>query len=84
MSGFDGLEETGMTPKRARQVLVAMPETVLNEVALRNSLEMIDVTVGKVDEEDGLFKARMDGYFTAEQLEAIAAWMRDPTGVAIG
>ncbi len=75
-------EKTALTPKRAREVLVAMPDTLISESELENSLDMIDLKVGKVDEDDGLFKARMDGHFTADQLEAIATWMRDPQGVA--
>jgi hypothetical protein len=29
-------------------------------------------------------KATLDGEFTADELEAIAAWMRDPSGVRSG
>lgn len=63
-----------MEPKRAKEVLEGMNLEVFTAVS-----------VASIDEyfraEDGDEKTVIDGRFTADQLEAIATWMRDPDGV---
>ena len=70
-----------MTPDKARAVLTAMPDTTLTETRLTNSLELMDSEIG--ENQDGeARRIQLDGFFTADQLEAIAIWMRDPGSVA--
>lgn len=69
-----------MLPTRAREVLLGMPDTKLSGQRLTNSLNIIESDIGDLGE--GGTKIQLDGFFTADQLEAIAAWMRDPTAVS--
>ncbi|MFM0158528.1 MULTISPECIES: hypothetical protein [Paraburkholderia] len=68
-----------MTPEQARAILIAIPNTKLSATSIRSQLEYIDTDVEV--REDGLQRVRLDGYFTADELEALAVWMRDPDTV---
>ena len=68
-----------MTPERARAILLAIPNTKLSAASIRGQREYIESDVEVRD--DGLQRVRLDGYFTADELEALAAWMRDPNAV---
>ena len=62
-----------MEPKRAKEILMQYPLRSFNNQHLRD----FDGEVRANTEERTVLR----GYFTADELEAIAAWMRDPTGV---
>lgn len=61
-----------MTKARAKEVLEGMELLWLNE----QRLATYDGSV-----ESGEDCVTLSSYFTADELEAIAAWMRDPKGV---
>ncbi|MBN3744815.1 hypothetical protein G3N96_05110 [Burkholderia sp. Se-20373] len=69
-----------MTPDQAKAILLAMPTIMLTADSIRNNLEYIDTDIG--EQEDGRQRIQLDGYFTADELEALAMWMRDPDAVA--
>ncbi|WP_157649215.1 hypothetical protein [Burkholderia ubonensis] len=68
-----------MTPEQARAILLAIPSTELSATHIRSRLEYIE-SEGEV-REDGLRRIQLDGYFTADELEALAVWMRNPDAV---
>lgn len=68
-----------MTPERAKAILLAIPETKLSATCISSPVEYIDTQVK--DRDDGLRQIHLDGYFTADELEALAVWMRDPVAV---
>lgn len=68
-----------MTPEQARAILLDIPGTELSATHIRSPLEYIE-SEGEV-REDGLRRIQLDGYFTADELEALAAWMRNPDAV---
>jgi hypothetical protein len=70
---------SAMTPERARAILNAIPDTKLSATGIRSTLEYINTEVE--EREDGLRRVLLDGYFTADELEALAVWMRDPDAV---
>lgn len=66
-----------MSPLEAKKVILEMRPLAFTEKQLRiNSFEG-DYAVVYEDDTDCL----LDGQFTADQLEAIAAWMRSPDAV---
>jgi len=68
-----------MTPKEARTILESMiPRGGTFYIAEDRLGGFLDSYVASAG--DG--RITLDGEFTVEQLEAIAAWMRDPKGVA--
>lgn len=68
-----------MTPKRARVILSAIPDTTVSTTSIRGELQYINTDIG--EQEDGRQRVQLDGFFTADELEALAAWMRDPDAV---
>ncbi|WP_155888107.1 hypothetical protein [Cupriavidus sp. WS] len=69
-----------MTPERARAILIAIPTTQLSATRIRSDVEYIETEFVRV-REDGLQRVRLDGDYTADELEALAMWMRDPGAV---
>jgi hypothetical protein len=69
-----------MTPEQAKAILIAMPTIKLAADSIRNDLEYINTVIGEQD--DGRQRVQLDGYFTADELEALAVWMRNPRAVA--
>jgi hypothetical protein len=70
---------SAMTPQQARAILIALPTTELSATDIRSDTEYITSRVG--EQEDGQQRIRLDGEFTADELEAIAVWMRNPEAV---
>jgi len=67
------------TPERAKAILIAIPNTKVTGTSVCGELEYIrtDIEV----REDSRQRVRLDGDFTADELEALALWMRDPVAV---
>lgn len=63
-----------MELKRAKEVLEEMGLTTFSKEELFSGALYLSV---EADDETAI----IDGRFTADQLEAIATWMRDPEGV---
>jgi len=63
-----------MTDAEAKQILVGMGATVSEYAVYMCSSKYACVDADSVD-------AVLDGSFTADQLEAIVMWMRNPEGV---
>jgi hypothetical protein len=69
-------------PRKPLFVCVALSAVFLSACGdndIRNDLEYINTVVGEQD--DGRQRIRLDGLFTADELEALAVWMRDPAAV---
>ena len=62
-----------MTPAEAKKVLSEMRLSQFNDRVLFSLGWYLSVGAGE--------KATLDGGFTADELEAIAVWMRDPVKV---
>jgi hypothetical protein len=71
-----------MTPKQAKEILLGMlDKKKLNWSISPTQLYGLSPYANCYPKYDGEV-ATLDGEFTADQLEAIATWMRDPNGVA--
>ena len=68
-----------MTPKEARNIIESMVPRGSTFYIAEDRLGGFRAPL-VVPASDG--KITLDGEFTADQLEAIATWMRDPKGVA--
>lgn len=64
-----------MTAKQAAAVLREMPSATVSDLILYDGLKYMSGN----DNESSI---KLDGNFTADELAAIAAWMKDPKGVA--
>lgn len=62
-----------MTNEEAKTVLLTMECTVTPHLVKGDRMQQVRLT---------RTYAAMEGYFSAQKLEAIAQWMRDPKGVA--
>jgi hypothetical protein len=70
-----------MTPKQAKRILLSMVGRGKTYVLSEDSL-CVTTLPGFVSSNHAPKKVSLNGEFTADQLEAIATWMRDPKGVA--
>jgi hypothetical protein len=66
-----------MTPKQAKEILLGMLHMQVDEKGIRCVVPWVSYQQG-----GDYTEACLDGDFTADQLEAVATWMRDPKGVA--
>jgi len=64
-----------MPLEQAKEILNAIPSTKVTNANIRGGLEYIKTDVEV--REDGLRRVQLDGFFTANKLEALAVWMRD-------
>ena len=63
-----------MTPTRAHKILLAWGLTTCSPVELHDLAVYVSVWADRK-------LAILDGGFTADELEAVATWMRDPVAV---
>lgn len=70
-----------MTADQARLVLQGMQASELSAERLAIALDYVESEIGD-NQGEGARKLRLDGYFNADQLEAMAFWLRNPSAVS--